>query len=476
MKRPWEVSRRAALRGLGVGIGLPLLQAMLPGMKRAHAAGNTPKRLVFFVFEGGTSESPYPNRGRPGAFWPQTLGTGFETTPILRPLIDAGLKNDILLVANLHNEIARQGTTPEFRGLDHNRAPIALLTGVNPSYADGPVTTAGISVDQYAARSLNTPVPSLYLCNPFHSTYIRQQLSWSNPRTRVAPIVKPSLAFREVFGDRTADPVAARRNLAYSRSMLNAAKADIDRLNRKLGTEDKAVLDEYLTGISALERRLAATGSCSGGNPPRDPPVDRPNYYEYAIDLPAHNRLMSDIIANAFVCDTTRVAVMHLRTHRLNPASIFGGNTTTPYSIWHNDIEHAEEGGQFGADRGDPAGIARRYDLYTAGCQAMIAQFAYLVRKLKDTPERDGNGSILDNTILVCTSEISYGSGHSTTKLPVIIAGRGGGAVRPGRFVSVPRQPIANLWVSMLRAAGVRTSSGGEVTSFGNSTESLALG
>lgn len=475
MKRPWEINRRTALKGLGVGIGLPLLQAMLPGMKRAYAATNTPKRLVFFVFEGGTSESPDPKRGRPGAFWPKTVGTGFETTPIIKPLIDAGLKNDILIISNLHNEIARQGTTPEFRGLDHNRAPVALLTGVNPSFADGPVTTAGISADQYAAKSLNTAIPSLYLANPFHSSAIKQQVSWSSAKTRVAPIVVPSQAFMTVFGDKAADPVALKRSRAYNESILHAAKGDIDRLTNRLGTEDKATLDEYLTSISEFEKRLSATGTCQGGTPPKDPSVERPSYYEYAIDLPLHNRLMSDIITKAFVCDTTRVAVMHLKTHRLNPASIFGGATKTAYSIWHNDIEHAEEGGQFGAEAGNIAGINRRYDMYTSGCQAMVAQFADLVKKLKDTPEGDGSGSLLDNTILVCVSEISYGSGHSTAKLPLIVAGRGGGAVTTGRYISVPKQPVANLWVSMLRAAGVKTPSGGEVTSFGNSTGALSL-
>jgi hypothetical protein len=170
---------------------------------------------------------------------------------------------------------------------------------------------------------------------------------------------------------------------------------------------------------------------------------------------------MLDLLVLAFQCDRTRVSTFVLGHTGLYTYYEWLPAPFNTYSF-HDDISH-------GAQVTDPVERSRRMDAYVAVSTWNIEQFAYLVRKLKEAPEGDGSGSLLDNTVLVCTSEMSYGNGHYTDHLPVIVAGRGGGAVSPGRHIEVTEQPIANLYVSMLNAVGVSTAS------FGNSTGALAL-
>lgn len=442
MKRPWEVDRRTFLRGAGTLIGLPLLEAMIPGSRTARADDGTPKRLVIFVFEGGTPEHYI---ARPGCFKPSTTGTDYELTPILQPFAD--LRDDILVISNLHNSVSQPVPDPPTG--DHGRAMYGLLSGVFVENADGPDTIGGITVDQVAANTLKTFTPGLpSMSMETTGYYASLPICWSGPTSPIYPMQKPSDVFYQVFGDPNVDELTALKRLEYRKSVMHHAKEDADRLRKKLGKADQQKLDEYLTSVLSLEEKLAAEAkACSAG--------------DYSTlddtDIPGLTTQMLDLTTLALQCDRTRVAVFFL-----NLASSRVEWLGDPFGTldWHNEVQHGA-----GITEGDER--EQRIDMYVAGCAWQMEQFAYLLRKLKEIPE--GEGNVLDNSVVLCASDMGYGDGHPMDHLPVIVAGRGGGAVNPGRHIEVEEQPIANLYVTMLNAVGVPTES------FGNSTGALSL-
>ncbi len=472
MKRSWEVSRRACLRGAGTALALPTLEAMLPGMKRARADA-APKRMVFFVFNNGT---PDHANGRPGTFWPKTAGSDFEITPILQPIAD--LKKDILLISGLDNKPGDN--------VSHS-ATATLLSGAGIELT-GPLGSpvklmdpAAMSVDQYAANAFKQTVPhlkafpSLFLAHPYHHDYGLNSVVWRGARALVPPMMQPSEALNHVFGDPSLDPKTLARRRAYNKSVLHYARTEADRLQKRLGRADKETLDRYLTSITELEEAIEASTTQPACAVPATRPTDtipgmlpdnnpdepfNPDYLTvYNFNLPSHISKMNEIVRLAFQCDLTRVVTIQLNNHHLlfdwlgSPHDKFKGS-------YHIDATHLG-----GASYPDREGSL---NLYTAGCAAQVNMFGELVRKLKSTPEGDGSGSLLDNTLLVCISEMSYGDGHDPGNVPVILAG-GVGGIEMGRYIAGPRAPVANLWVSMLKAVGL------DVPKYGNSTGSVNL-
>jgi hypothetical protein len=441
------VNRRAFLGGAGALIGLPMLEAMIPGLKSARAASPaTPKRLVFFIFQGGTTDDPYGS-ARPGSFTPATTGSGYALTPILAPLAD--LQGDILVITNLHNSVS--APVPDPPTTDHSRAQDGILTGVFTANAGLPGTVSSISVDQVAANAFQALTPGLpSLSLEVTGSYEPMTLSWAGPTSPLYPNWKPSDAFNQIFGDVSADAALVKKRLAYKQSVMAYAKDDADRLRARLGKTDQQKLDEYLTSVVDLENRIQATSKActTGGFSPQD-----------GADLPGRAQQMLDLVTLAFQCDRTRVV-----TFGLNLCGSYVEWLGSDFGSleWHNDIAH-------GANTAPGAEIEHRLDLYVKTCAWQMDQLGYLLRKLKNTPEGDGSGSLLDNTIVVCTSDMAYGNGHPMFKLPVVVAGRGGGTVNPGRHVKLAEQPIANLYVSILDAVGIPT------TSFGNSDGQVAL-
>ncbi len=485
MRRAWEIDRRTVLRGAGAALGLPCLEAMIPGVKRARAAGaGSPKRLVFCIFTGGvpdttimTGKGAAQNAGRNGSFRPAIAGPDYQLTPILQPLAD--LKDDVMVISNLHNAIGSLLSTElKYQGGDHMRASQAIMTGVNPEYSDLPSRKVGISVDQVAANTLKqyTPaLPSLYLSNPFFSDFNNQLPCFSGPKTMVHPTQQPVAAFKQIFGDPSVDATTVQTRLAQRKSVLHHTRAQGDRLRRNLGKDDQQALDKYLTSVGELETRANAggLGMCTPPPMPKDSVVKdnsdpnaenqyNQNGFKYQVDVPSHFATMSDLIVHAFQCDRTRVATVLMMTHSMQ-FSWLGGVHADYARSWHDNVEHAVTAAK------TPADAQLALDCYVKGATSEVAVFADLVRKLKNTPEGDGSGtSLLDNTLLVCTSELSYGDGHNMEHLPVIVAGRAGGT-KLGRHMVVPEQPIANLWLSMLHAVGI------DAPSFGNSTAPLKL-
>lgn len=428
MKRPWEISRRTVLRGLGAAIALPTLEAMAPSIARAQAAGGPPRRLLFYFVPNGIYMPSWQPKGE---------GEGYTFSKTLAPL--EPFRDDIIVLSGLDNRPG-EDTIPG----NHARGTAAFLTCVPPvKHSDGKMEV-GISVDQIAAREIGgaTRFASLELgaepnveagtCDSGYSCAYINNISWAGPTTPMAKEVDPKLVFDRLFAGGTPGETMEQieRRMRYKKSILDFVSEDAKRLQSKLGTSDRQKLEEYLAGVRSLEKRIANTKdlTCAAGTPPGDPSTRQEVIQQ-----------MADLIALAFQCDLTRVITFMLANGFTNVPYHFLGVGEGHHELSHHReqrayIEHLEE-----IDRWE------------------VAQFAYLLGKLKSIPE--GDGTLLDNCLVLFSSELSDGNKHHHINLPVVLAGRGGGEVRPGRHIVFKGAggefPIADLYLTMLANVGV---------------------
>ncbi len=433
MRRPWEISRRAFLRGAGTAIGLPMLEAMAPSVARAQTMGVPPPRrmLAFYV----------PNGIHMAGWTPADEGANWTMTPILQPL--AMLRDEFSVLSGLGNRPAR----PDGPG-DHASGTGAFLTVMHPFKTEGRDISNGISVDQVAANAIgeHTSFRSLQLgseggssvgnCDSGYSCAYARNISWASETQPLAKETNPLSVFDRLFAG--ADPTetieARRKRRLYKQSILDFVKADGQRLDGKLGTTDKRKLDEYLTGVRELEQRLMSMEEPSTCDPGERPTRNR--------DVRVVVRSMIDLMVLAFQCDLTRVI-----TYMLGNA---GSNRVYDFlniGDGHHQISHHQN---------NPTNLSQlqTIDIWE------IEQLAYLLDRMKAVQEPDG--TMLDNSLVFFSSEIEDGNSHSHFNMPVILAGGGGGTVTPGRHLRYTNNlSIANLFISMLAGVGV------SVTEFG---------
>ncbi len=444
MRRTLTISRRTALKGLGVSIALPVLEAMRPGMARAGSAdrAHTPLRVAFVYVPNGVH---MPD-------WTPRAGAGLELPPILEPL--RAVKDELLVLSGLSLNPARALGDG---GGDHARAMASFLTGRHPRKTDGADLQAGISVDQLAAREVggSTRFPSLEIgceggrnageCDHGYSCAYQSNLSWRGDATPVAKQINPRLVFDRLFG---APPGAAagvdlERADRRRKSVLDFVGENARRISRSLGSADRRKLDEYLSGLRDVERRIdAARPRLTVGGLKLPRPLGIP------ADYRDHLRLMADLLALAFQCDLTRIATFVFAND--------GSNRSYPaigVPDGHHDLSH---------HGGDPAKQRR----IRAINRFHVEQLAYLLAKLRSIPE--GTGSLLDHCLIVYGSGISDGNAHSHDELPILVAGRANGTVKTGRHVRYAREtPLTNLYRSILERQGIH------VPAFGDSTGRL---
>jgi hypothetical protein len=442
MKR-WELSRRTMLRGLGTTLALPVLEAMMPGLARAQMAGR-PRRFAAFYVACGI----YMDRWTPAA-----TGAGYALSPILRPLGAynglPSVQGDVLVLTGLANRPAQ----PDGPG-DHASGTGAFITAAHPFKTNGANIRNGISADQVLANLHRgkTKFASLELgidgggsggdCDSGYSCAYARNIAWASETQPLAKETNPQAVFDRLFAgqdpNQTAAALAKRKRL--NQSVLDAVKDDAASLNRRLGKTDQRKLDEYLAGVRDLETRVQATQptSCSPGA--------RPTGW---TDIREHTTQMLDLVAWAFQCDLTRVATFMLQNAGSNYAYRFLNISEGHHSLSHHGRDQSKL---------DQLELINRWE---------VEQFAYLVRKLKSIQEPDG--TVLDNSLLFFSSEIEDGDSHSHFNMPVLVAGRGGGAFTPGRHVRLQNQPsVGNLFLSMLNALGAAEAR------FGDSTGPLA--
>lgn len=448
--RPMD--RRTILRGMGVAMALPLLDAM---SSRASAQAASSSRAV--PDSGAKDAAPlrlvyvYTPNGVNRDLWTPTAPGAFDALPpTLAPL--EAWKSDLLVLGGLALNTARaNGDGPG----DHARAGAAFLTCAQPRKTDGAVHV-GTSIDQLAAKRIGTATRFRSLeigcedgaqsgqCDSGYACAYSSNISWSGPNTPVPKEVDPRQLFDRLFREGEEDETPAEREarLARRRSVLDLVREDARRLAKSLGADDRRKLDEYETSVRELERRFARAADGQGDVPDPLRPAGTPK------DRGEHARLMADVLVLALRTDSTRIATFGLANEGSNASHAAIG---VPEG--HHEVSH---------HGGDPAKREKvaRIDRFHVEC------FAHLVGRLAEADERGVR--LLDSTHVLLGSGIGDGNRHDHDDLPIVVLG---GGVRGGRYVVAPKEtPLANLHVTLARRIGV------EVERFGDSTGALELG
>jgi hypothetical protein len=429
--------RRAWLGGAAAGLALPMLDALRPRHARAAAS---PQRLLCYYTPNGMVMSQ----------WRTTEGA-LVLSPTLSPL--AGLEERLLVVDGLANAPAVREDGPGA----HETGTTGFLTTATIDRAEDRVR-ASISMDQVYAQHLGdaTSRPSLQLgiergdpfgscANGFACAYSRS-ISWAGPTSPLPTIVNPRVAFSLLFAgfDPAASAIESTRRQALRASVIDAVKDEADRVRRGLGSDDLAKLDEHLAGIRDLERRIdRGVPACAAVDPALATDVA-------TLTTPEHVELMHAIMVLALRCDITRVVSFMLGNSASNRSFDFIG-----IPDGHHDLSH---------HAGNDEKIAKLVEVE----RWQMERFAALLRAMDDV--QDGDGTLLDHTTVLFSSELSSGNLHGHDDLPVLVAGGATPWFRPGRTLVADGAPLASLHVALLQGLGVA------IDRFGDDGESALPG
>ncbi len=448
------VSRRHFLRGLGVGLALPALESALPmrawaagagagGM--AQAASGAPLRLAFVYFPNGAIQP---------SWWPKGEGREFNLAATMAPL--GNVRDQLQILGGLDHVNATPG--PDGAG-DHARASGTFLTGVRVKKTAGSDIRAGVSIDQLVANQIGhlTRFPSLELtcdavrksgnCDSGYSCAYQYNLSWRSENTPVAPEPNPRLLFERLFGAGAHGErrEGFKRRQEQQRSILDFVREDARALQGKLTHRDKDKLEEYLTSVRDIERRIQ---QADRHQQTPDPTVDTPagiptGFQEYL-------QVMFDLMLLAFQTDSTRVATFLMANE--------GSNRAFPeigLAEGHHYLTHHQ-------NKQEMIDKVAMIDLF------YMTQFGRFLEKMSAAKDVDGR-SLLHNSMIVYGSGNADGNRHTHTNLPVILAGGGGGSLTPGRFMKHGGVPMSNLLLSLADRMG-----GNSIARLGDSTGRLA--
>ena len=448
-----SISRRTFLRGSGACLGLPLLGAMLPSRLRgedlvasATATGaRPPVRMACLYFPNGVWERDW---------MPKQDGADYQLTYSLEPL--AAHKSEMLVLSRLDKAASHSGD-------GHYAKTANFLTGLPVMKTPGAnLSVGGPSIDQLCAERIGhlTPLPSLELAidpvasgvdgNVGYTRLYASYISWRSASMPMAREINPRFVYERLFGKRAGS--GDERTATDNRLLLDAVLEDAGDLSRRLGRDDRAKLDEYLESVRSIEQRIAA----------RSQPVEKswrpltqPEHIAVPdANIPAefcdHIRLMLDLMVLAFWTDSTRISTFMF-------ANDVSGRNFGPLidgtSGSHHEFSHHE-------------GKAEKIEAYKKINRWHSAQLAYLLDRMRSIHE--GNGTLLDNSMILFGSSISDGNRHNPSNLPLILAGRGGHTIATGRHLASPNNtPLCNLYASMLDRMGT------PVERFGDSSGKL---
>ncbi len=453
-----HLARRTFLKGMGATIALPMLDAMMPAMARAAQvnAVRPPNRLGFAYIPNGVTMDSWLPTGQ---------GEAFEFSRILKPF--EAYRKDLMVISGLSHSQPRRPREPEpdeavpapqkqaanaageilipGQPGGHATAGSLYLTGVRPKKTIGMDVQSGTSVDQIVAAAIGgkTRLPSLELscddtrsvgnCDGGYSCVYNNTICWRNPHSPLPPETNPRMVFERLFGteDFGLDPQVRARRAQYRSSILDLVGDRARGLMGTLGASDKRKIDEYLHGVREIEKRIqAAEREQVQVVPGLDKPAGIP------VQFAEHLKLMFDLQIMAWQGDLTRVMTLMIgREGSLRTYPEIG----VPDS--HHPLTH---------HRNNPAFIEKvtQINCYHARL------FADFVEKLKRTP--DGDGSLLDHSMIVYGSGISEGNTHDHSNLPTVIFGHGGGRLKTGRHVAYPAGTQMNrLFLTMMDCMGV---------------------
>ena len=436
--------RRTFLRGMGITLALPLLDAMVPAASALAKTAAKPVRRLGFVY--------VPNGAVMKHWQPAGEGKLTQLSPTLMPL--EPFKDQVIVPIGLSQKQAE--ALGDGNG-EHSRAGTVWLSGVHPKETEGADVRNGTTADQIAAQHIggDTPLTSLELameqtylignCDNGYSCVYTNSISWRTPTTPNPHETNPRIVFQRMFGD-GATPEERLAQLREDRSILDWVTADVASLKNKLGPADRNSVNEYLESVRAVERRLQVAESKHGETlldlPER--PVGAPESYD------EHAKLMFDLVALAFRADITRVFVFTLGKEQTNRAYPELGVNAAHHSVSH----HQHDDLKF--EQGHKVN------------QYHISLTAHLLDALKSTP--DGDGNLLDHSLVLHGGGISDANEHSHIDLPLVMVG-GAGGVKGGRILRhTIDTPMNNLLLAMLERVGVNTDR------FGDATDTLHLG
>ena len=422
------LSRRTVLRGAGVALGLPWLEAMMPAARAQSAAGASgPVQMAVLYMANGVNTKQWTPDGE---------GRDFRLSPTLQPLEE--FKDDVLVLSNLWNAAANTGD-------GHYTKESSLLTCTTITKTLGvDINIHGTSMDQVAAQRVGkeTPLPSLELGIEPESTgvdanvgYTRVygcHIAWSGPTTPLARETSPKSVYARLFRAASPSSGSAKQDTLLLGRVLEHSK----QMRSTLGAADTARLDEYLEIVRSLEKRIERANDPKRTWKPRVAISPAVESAEDPTTHQEHCRLMLDIIALAFQSDATRITTFMFGN------SVSGVNFRFLEGVTdsHHEISHHSN---------DPEKL-RQYAVIN---RWHVEHFAYLLRKLRAMKE--GERSVLDNSMILFGSALSDGNSHNPHRLPLVLAGRGGGRIATGqRLVHGEDTPAANLYVSMLDAFG----------------------
>lgn len=434
----YQVDRRDWLRTAGVCIGVPWLESLVRPTCLAAEQPAMPRRLAYLYVPNGVNVARWQVTGS---------GEDYELSPTLAPL--SNLRKEFTVITGLNHDNATPG--PDGGG-DHSRATAVYLTGVRPKKTGGSDIQNGVSIDQVAARHIGrfTRLPSLELstdgartagrCDSGYSCAYQFNLSWASPTKPVPAEQNPRAAFERLFGaaDTGEGGVEARQQLR--KSVLDFVLDDARSLAGELSPTDRDKLDQYLTSVRDVEKRIERAEQSPIPLPDFQRPTGVPESYR------DHIRMMFDLMALAFQTDATRMITFTLAND--------GSNRAFP------DIGVPEAHHQLSHHRGNIATLGKiaRID------QFYVEQFAWFLERMRGIPE--GEGTLLDNSMVLYGGCISEGNQHLHSNLPLVLAGRGGGTLRPGkRTEAADPTPMCNLHLALVQRLGLKLDRFGDSTS-----------
>jgi hypothetical protein len=443
VERQGALSRRNFLRGLGIGLALPSFASLLPSRSwgaaaagpgnLAKTASGAPLRMAFVYFPNGAIQP---------SWWPQGEGSQFALAPTMAPL--ESVRSQVQILGGMDHVNATPG--PDGAG-DHARASGTFLTGVRVKKTAGSDIRAGISIDQVVANQVGhlTRFSSLELtcdavrksgnCDSGYSCAYQYNLSWRSENTPVAPEPNPRLLFERLFGAGAHGErrESFQRRQAQQRSILDFVRDDARAVQARMGARDREKLDEYLTSVRDIERRIQSAERLERAP---DPAIETPSGIPTGFE--DYLQVMFDLMVLAFQTDSTRIATFLMANE--------GSNRAFPeigLAEGHHYLTHHQ-------NKADMIEKVARIDLF------YMSQFARFLEKMQQTRDIDGH-SLLHNSMIVYGSGNADGNRHSHTNLPVILAGQGGGTLTPGRHVKHGGVPMSNLLLSLADRMGAQS-------------------
>jgi hypothetical protein len=417
-----SLSRRAVLRGMGATLALPFLDAMAPAATALARSAAAPTMRLGAVF--------IPMGERPGFWTPKTTGAGFEISPILKPL--EAFKDSLVVVSNCDRP----------NGGTHAVSTATWLTGSSPKRTEAEDFLAGISLDQVIAQKIggNTVFPSIEIstedqagyigaCDVGYSCAYMSTIAWKGPTTPLPMERNPRVVFERLFG-RPGTVAERMARMKGDQSILDSVRGDVASLERDLGSRDKVRLSEYLDHIREIEQRIErAEKQANSDITIPEAPVGIPPTFE------EHVHLMFELMAVAYETDLTRVFtfMMNREASQLVFPNI-GINEP-----WHHISHHGN----------DPEKLASLVKINTW----QISLFGKFLERLKNTP--DGDGTLLDHSVLLWGSGMSDSNSHSALDVPLLLAGKGMGKLKGDRHIAAPKgTPLANAMLDVAQMFG----------------------